>query len=246
MSIQYKNHDSLSTIQRDVLSDIAKALTERVTAQQSNISILNKTSFEYFTQRILLHHAITTRGMAKENFEHAFCDALNYAQKPPIATLNQSHNFRGEDIEIDSINYSLKTEGADALKPPNREKITISKYMEVNGARPCVENYTKFRVLLRKRFLPHLENYKGIFMLRCFRYPESICYSLIEIPVSLFKLVESIDESKYRKSKNSLSVPVELEGEKIFTFCLDGSDEKITIRSLAVSKCRIHGTWEFG
>ena len=198
-----------------------------------------------FAGRLLIQHALTASVMKKKRFEYALLQTAHAVDY--VATLTRSSTNPGEDIRINDITYSLKTEAAKSIHPA---KITISKFQEARWIRDC-QTPADFAEGTRRHVGRHLDQYERILMLRVFRLSEEsmsgkrVRYDLIEIPLSVLRRVLHLpDEAFAEKSgSGSSSADVKDEGRRLFRLSLDGSVEKVTIRSLLVEACLKHGSW---
>lgn len=256
----------LNRVQVSLLLEMARAMTveiEQYIAENSDILV---PSFnENFSNRLIIHHATHAEKFKKKAFEYAFASASNSAGR--TATITMSSTNPGEDVVVDKIKFSLKTEASAKLTP--RKSITISKLMEARWIRDCggPEDFAKQTI---QRVVAHLGKYERILMLRAYdilppavsqavpvRQGSSpiqeqvtilpkIRYDLYEIPLNILVLVEGLKTSDFKpKTRNggsSAKVFTE-DGKHAFTITLDGSVEKVRISSLGTRFCYLHGCW---
>jgi len=229
-----------------MLADIARSLSKDVEEQINPDSDLVTQDFaEAFAARILIHHALMASEMKKRRFEYALqqtARAVGYD-----AELTRSRTNPGQDIRIDGTAFSLKTEAASNIRP---DKITISKFQEARWIRNC-HTPAEFAEGTRRNVGRHLNQYERILLLRVFELEkdsfsgESVRYDLVEIPVPLLrKALELPDEEFDEETKaGSSGADIREAGRRLFRLTLDGSVEKVTIRSLLVDACIEHGSW---
>jgi hypothetical protein len=230
-----------------MLAEIAKSLSHD--AQQTinpESNLVSEDFAQAFAGRLLIHHALSASVMKKKRFEYALLQtahAVDYS-----ATLTRSSTNPGEDIRINGITYSLKTEAARNIQPG---KITISKFQEARWIRDC-HTPAEFAEGTRRHVGRHLAQYERILMLRVFAleggasvFGKRIRYNLVEIPLSVLRKVLHLPDEAYSEesSAGSSAANVEEDGRRIFRLTLDGSVEKVTIRGLSVDACIKHGSW---
>lgn len=229
-----------------MLTDIAQSLSQDVEKQINSCSDLVTEDFaEAFAGRILIHHALTASVMKKKRFEYALQQTARAVGHD--AVLSRSSTNPGEDIRIDGVTFSLKTEAAKNIHP---DKITISKFQEARWIRGC-HTPSEFAEGTRRHVGRHLDQYERILILRVFEMEENpmfgrrVRYDLVEIPLSVLrKVLDLPDEAFDEESKAGSSGANIREGERrLFRLTLDGSVEKVTIRSLLVDACIEHGSW---
>src|SRR5579859_3226656 len=99
----------LQPAQVKLLTDMARALTQPVERHIDPASDLlnNEDLAIYFTNRLLLHHAVQEEKFTKKAFEYALRDACRAAGKRAELIINPTHP--GPDIDVDGVRYSLKT-----------------------------------------------------------------------------------------------------------------------------------------
>lgn len=83
-------------------------------------------------------------------------------------------------------------------------------------------------------------------MLRAIWQEPVICYQLVDIPVSLLKLIETVELNvvERRSGRQSLGGDVYHAERKVFHVHFDGSDGKCQIRRLSVSDCNLLFAWD--
>ncbi|MFP4219502.1 MAG: hypothetical protein ACLFQ7_03290 [Phormidium sp.] len=196
--------------------------------------------WEDFSAQLLAYHAFHEEKLTKKAFEYLMMASSNATQK--TAKLIKNPNHPGQDIIIDNINFSLKTEGSKSIK---RDELTISKLMEARWIRDC-KTKQQFVQGIQDHIMSHLSSYERIFCLRSFDRDDYLEYELVEIPLDLLKSVSQIQASHLgRLTKNGgCSANVIHQGEKAFTLRLDGSVEKVTIANIKIKNCIRHTVWK--
>jgi hypothetical protein len=229
-----------------MLTDIARSLSKDVEKQINPGSDLVTEDFaEAFAGRILIHHALTASVMKKKRFEYALQQTARAVGHD--AVLTRSSTNPGEDIRIDGTTFSLKTEAAQNIHP---DKITISKFQEARWIREC-HTPAEFAEGTRQHVGRHLNQYDRILILRVFELDEDplfgkqIRYDLVEIPLALLRKVLGLPDHAFDEETRagSSGADVRENGRRLFRLTLDGSVEKVTIRSLLVDACFEHGSW---
>jgi hypothetical protein len=240
--------DSLPEGRKKILLEIAESLSTDVQQEVDSSSELVTSGFaDAFAARLLAHHAMTKSVMKKRRFEYAMlqtAEAVGYD-----ASLARSSTNPGEDIQINGANFSLKTEAAKGI---SRNKITISKLQEARWIREC-DSPQDFASGTRQHLGRHVSQYERIFILRVFQpdtldelQSNQIRYDLVEVPVGLLEKVLELPPEDFKEpsSAGSSGAAVRDEnGKRLFYVTLDGSVEKVTIRSLRTDECKTHGSW---
>lgn len=190
-----------------------------------------------------IHHCFSNEPFRKDKFEYALdrtCKLCHHKSKlsPP--------NNQGEDITIDGVRYSLKTE---AEKSIIANEIHISKFRELGkgGWTDKVEEL----VGLRKQFLDHLARYDRILTLRCLTKGNPYWqYELVEIPKDLLQKAEFgtlriMNESRQLPKPGYCDVNDPIQG-LLFQLYFDGGGErKLQLRHLQKSLCQVRAEWIF-
>jgi len=229
-----------------MLTEIGESLSLDVEQTFNKGSDLVTEDFaEAFAGRLLIHHALTASVMKKKRFEYALLQTAHAVDYE--AVLTRSSTNPGEDIRINGTTYSLKTEAAKNIRP---DKITISKFQEARWIREC-HTPAEFAKGTRQHVGRHLDQYERILMLRVFELGEDpkfgrrIRYDLVEIPLSVLRRVLDLPDEAFDEETNagSSGANIKENGRRLFRLTLDGSVEKVTIRSLLVDACIEHGSW---
>lgn len=235
-----------------IIADIADALVKVVEIQsESSDALLGQESFhQYFSNVLLVHHATNDDKFKKKAFEFAFrgaCAGLGLNARITANPMNP-----GADVMVGSVRFSLKTEAGEAISP---RKVVISKLMEARWIREISSHQTRGTQAATK-VLHHLKQYDRILVLRAFdvftqNVRTAARYELWEIPKALLLLVGRLrdDEFSQPTANNSFAASVKVIDAQTrvvrsaFSFRMDGSVEKVTISSLAVTCCVHHVTW---
>lgn len=196
--------------------------------------------WEDFSARLLAYHAFHEERLTKKSFEYLILASSNSTGK--TAKLITNSNHPGQDIIIDNVNFSLKTEGSKSIK---KDELTISKLMEARWIRDC-KTKQQFVQSIQDHIMSHLSSYERIFCLRSFDKDDDLEYELVEIPLDLLELVSQIQASHLGPfTKNGgCSANVIHQGKKAFTLRLDGSVEKVTVANLKIENCIRHAVWK--
>jgi hypothetical protein len=195
-----------------------------------------------FRQRLQIHHATHEEAFKKKTFEFAFKSASIASGRK--AEMDTNDTSPGYDVIVDGQKFSLKTEAGKSINP---KYITISKLMEARWMRECLTGVDFQRGM--KHLMGHFSKYDRVLILRAVRVDEpfrGMRYDLLEIPLSLLKLVEKLlptDFAPRGEKSGGSSATVKSGNEEGFKLRLDGSVEKVTINRLKVSLCKKHASW---
>ncbi len=237
----YVRIQTLSQSQQNLVSDVIGAFEKRIATEINPHSDICTTKFsEDFQNRLVLYHAMNEEALSKKTFEYALRGACRFDKR--IAHLDANPTNPGTDIDIDGEAFSLKTEAAKSI---SRKSLTISKLMEARWIREC-QNGDDYLRGVCNNIVTHLQQYQRILMLRAFGPKDHLYeYHLIEIPLDilLHSANLSAPDFKPRTKNGSSGADVKINGQKAFSLILDGSVEKVTIRSLDLQFCKLHGKW---
>lgn len=139
------------------------------------------------------------------------------------------------DLKVGTLRLSLKTETG---KITRKDSISITKLC-------TTETGTWDSPSLIAHALKHLDRYDHILMLRAIWGKTAIGYQLVDIPLSVLRLISGLTVVPVgkRKGRQSLGVDV-LEGDKrVFHIHFDGADGKCQIRGLTVGRCKLLLEW---
>jgi Type II site-specific deoxyribonuclease len=231
----------LTTTRLMLLNRMASALQMTFDSWSDPNSDLATALFsEYFTSRLLIHHAVVEEKLNKKSFEYIFRDALRHDGKTAHITASNIHP--GADLVVNGTRISLKTE---ASKDIREMKITISKFMEARWIRD--QDAFGLAELASEKIREHLAGYDRVIMLRAFSSVKNkVKYNLIEIPHDLLILASSLEPDGISLNSGRSgggSTIVRQKDQEAFTLRFDGSVEKVTITNLRMDLCTIHATW---
>jgi hypothetical protein len=233
----------LHPLQLGLVISVAEILQTRVQiARLPNSDFANDNFMVAFGNRLLIHHAFTYAALTKKHFEHAFEAASLEAGHEAEVVSNATHP--GEDLSLNGLKCSLKTEAAASIRDGD---ITISKLSEARWIQQCTDLEALVEAV-KWRIPAQLETIDRMFTLRFFRRQAGVVeYQLVEIPMHLFKAISNLQLSDFspRTRQGGSTATVQIGDTRIFALRLDGSDGKITISNLKVSQCIIHATWRF-
>lgn len=231
----------LSPERVQLLIEMGHALTRSVKSTVAPDSDIVVSAFERdFSGRLLLFHAMHDAALTKKTFEYFFVGSSRAAGREASQTENSV--YPGEDVVVDGRKFSLKTEGGLSI---SRSAVHISKLMEARWIREC-SNSDDFCAQSRDRITTHLAHYERIISLRSFLGESNVKYELIEIPKEILLGISRLrpnDFSAKTANGSSHATVRGTDGSKWFVLSLDGSVEKITVRSLPLRLCTIHATW---
>ncbi len=238
--------DNLTPYQRQLIEQLKSAFQKQVEKNIELDSDIVTLAFENaFRTRLLFHHVWNDEPMTKKSFEYAFRDALRADGKS--AELNSSNTARGYALICEGTKYSLKTEAHSAI---SERTIHISTLMEARWIRDCHKSREYLLNMIHVHVLGHFANYDRIVTLRVFRKTSdkglaSVNYQMVEIPKSVVLHIGNLTATDFAEigELNQTSARVYINGTLAFTLSIDGSDEKITIRSLDMRFCKLHAKW---
>jgi hypothetical protein len=145
-------------------------------------------------------------------------------------------NSPTHDLQVGRFRLSLKSETGKITRP---RLIAITKLCTTEaGAWDSAS--------LIAHALRHLERYDYIFMLRAIWGAGSIHYQLVEIPLSVLRMMARCTPVAVgkRKGRQSLAADVIDGNELVFHVHFDGADGKCQIRNLQVGRCRMLLEWD--
>lgn len=231
----------LSAQEAELVVDLVSALKLKATSKLAPSSDICSEQFSAdFVSRLKVYHALNDDVLKKKTFEYAFARALSKSGRVAVVTDNSV--LAGEDVLVDGVKYSLKTEASKSIRPGS---ITISKLMEARWIRECTDS-DSILSSVRANVVAHLRRYDRILILRAFKGASYYRYRLVEIPVGLLLKMNDLEVNSFkpRTSNGSSRATVYVDGLPAYSVILDGSVEKITINSLVESLCFVHGEWQ--
>jgi len=169
-------------------------------------------------------------------FETLVEEAFKRIKKPFTLIEATGRNQPRHDLVVEKTKLSLKTETGEGTHP---RFISITKLCTTER-----EPWTP--EVLVGRVMEHLRRYDVILMLRAIWEPPVIHYQLVEIPISLLKLIETAELQPVgrRKGRQSLGADVRSRESKVFHVHFDGSDGKCQVRDLDVRLCHMLEQWD--
>lgn len=233
--------NGLTSQEAELVVDLVNALKLKATANlAANSDICSEQFSADFVSRLKVYHALNDDVLKKKTFEYAFARALSKCGRAAIVTENSV--LAGEDVLVDGVKYSLKTEASKAIRA---HSITISKLMEARWIRECSDSNSILHAV-RANVVAHLRRYDRILVLRAFKGEAFYRYRLVEIPVELLLKMDALEVSSFsaRTKNGSSRATVHIDGRSAYSVVLDGSVEKITITGLLESLCFLHGEWQ--
>ncbi|HEJ3696696.1 TPA: hypothetical protein SL425_000382 [Pseudomonas aeruginosa] len=233
-------YQELNPKEAELVLELVKALKRQAKSYENPESDICDARFsEDFVSRLKIYHALNDDVLKKKTFEYAFARSLGCSGKSAIVTESSVHP--GEDVLVEGVKFSLKTEASKSINP---NSITISKLMEARWIRECT-NGESIAAAVKSNVVSHLKRYDRILVLRAFKEKYSYRYRLVEIPVGLLLLMDALrpDDFSPRTRNGSSRAVVYYQSAHAFSLSLDGSVEKITIHGLRESLCILHGEW---
>lgn len=209
---------------------------------------VSETFAQEFGDILRAHHLGSDQPLSKDKFEYATVRAFLEVGVPASKTAGGT--YPGQDITVDGIPWSLKSEAARNIR---RDKIHISKFMELGKGAWFTEDDL---IALRERMFDHLTKYDRIITLRCFNESSlgsgvrTYTYELVEIPKSLFERsadfpIEFKTNSRQNPVPASCYVLDRFGNVEMELYFDGGTERKLQIRSILKSSCIVHGTWTF-
>jgi hypothetical protein len=184
-----------------------------------------------------VHHSIYPTVPPQGIYFEALVERTFRAIHKPVTVITAGGTNRPRyDIQVDNTRISLKTETGMGTK---RDFINITKLCTTEREPWDAET-------LKTRAMAHLSRYDVILMLRTIWGKDLILYQLIDIPVSLLRLLDGCEPKPVgrRAGRQSLGAEVMREGHVAFHIHFDGSDGKCQIRGLRVADCKLLVQWE--
>ena len=230
-------------MQEQLEEEINKEIIDKIKAsisKQPVFTLHNQSRFQnqdciYLAKRLQLHHCISDEPFKKESFEYLLVDC--FARRGIHAKRNSDPTYPGQDIIVNGENWSCKTETSSKIKPSH---INITKFMECAWQKDFSkkEDYIKTAI---PRIINHLSKYETILTMRYFQNRD---YEIVEIPKSLIEVARQCDLQNMGDFTGRRGITIYCEGDrKGMKIVFDGSDDKIKISSIPVSKCIKHITF---
>jgi Type II site-specific deoxyribonuclease len=189
--------------------------------------------------QLLLHHATHEEPVNKKTFEYVFRNAAEASGH--AARVNTNTTDASEDVRVDDVKFSLKTEAA---KRQSKAGIYIQKLMEARWIRDC-DTPVELAATASRAIPEHLDRYERIVLLRGRREADSVLYTLVEIPKRVLMLVATLtaDSFELKNKFGSSGANVFEGGDRIFRLYLDGSVEKVRVFNLRLDRCIVRMRW---
>ena len=168
-------------------------------------------------------------------FEYLAEQAFKRSGWPADQVILTTPNSPMHDLKVGSLRLSLKTETGRITR---KDSISITKLY-------TTETGTWDSPSLIAHALKHLGRYDHILMLRAVWRANAIGYQLVDIPLSVLRLISGLTVAPVgrRKGRQSLGVDVSEGEKKVFHIHFDGADGKCQIRGLTIGRCRLLLEW---
>jgi restriction endonuclease SmaI-like protein len=168
-------------------------------------------------------------------FESLVEKALRDINKP-FTVIPGARNQPTHDLLVGGVRLSIKTETGKGTRP---NFITITKLS-------TMEREPWDRESLVSRMVTHLSGYDVILLLRAIWTLPLLHYQLVEVPVSLLKLMATAEFEKAgrRAGRQSLGADVCKKDAVAFHVHFDASDGKCSIRNLRLELCATLLEWD--
>jgi hypothetical protein len=183
------------------------------------------------------HHFIYPRIPPQGIYFEALVErAFKQVRQPATRVKPTNRNAPRDDLMVGDVRLSLKTETGLSTK---LDFIHITKLLTTEK-RPWAADS------LIARALRHLSRYDRILMLRAIWELPVIHYQVVDIPITLLRLIEGAQLMPVGKvtDRQSLGADVYQDGTKVFHVHFDGTDGKCQIRGLAVADCQLLFAWD--
>jgi Type II site-specific deoxyribonuclease len=192
---------------------------------------------EFLKTYVDVHHSIYPTVPPQGIYFEALVEKTFRAINKPLTVIKAGGvNQPRYDILFEGHRISLKTETGLGTK---RDLINVTKL--------CTTEREPWDAgTLKARAIEHLGRYDIILMLRAVWEPATMRYQLVEIPVSLLRLLGDCEPTPVgrRPGRRSLGADVVRGGKVVFRVHFDGSDGKCQIRNLRVEDCKLLLEWE--
>jgi hypothetical protein len=186
---------------------------------------------------INIHHSIYKELPPQGIYFEALVEEAFRRIKKPFTLIEPGvRNQPRHDLLVENARISLKTETGVGTRA---QKISITKL--------CTTEREPWEAsVLLERTAEHLDRYDYILMLRAVWQLPLIHYQLVEIPVTLLKLMANSTFASVgkRTGRQSIGADVVREGEILFHVHFDGSDGKCQIRNLDLKNCSTLSEWD--
>lgn len=168
-------------------------------------------------------------------FEYLAEQAFKRSGWPAAEVILTTPNSPMHDLKVGSQRLSLKTETG---KITRKDAISITKLC-------TTETGTWDSPSLIAHTLKHLDRYDHILMLRAIWGKTAIAYQLVDIPLTVLRLIANLTVIPVgkRKGRQSLGIDVFEGKSKVFHVHFDGADGKCQIRGLTIGRCKLLLEW---
>jgi Type II site-specific deoxyribonuclease len=169
-------------------------------------------------------------------FEYLAEQAFKRSGWPADEVILTTPNSPTHDLKVGPLRLSLKTETG---KITRKGAIAITKLCTTETG-----NWDSPSLIAHA--IKHLDRYDHILMLRAIWRTTAIGYQLVDVPLSVLRLISGLTALPVgkRAGRHSLGADVFDGKEKVFRIHFDGADGKCQIRGLAVSRCSLLLEWE--
>ena len=180
-----------------------------------------------------IYHELPPQGIY---FEALVEEAFRHIKKPFTAIESGGRNQPRHDLLVEDTRISLKTETGVGTHP---RLITITKL--------CTTEREPWEPpVLLSRVAEHLNRYEFILMLRAVWTDPLIHYQLVEIPISLLRLMAVADFRVvgHRTGRKSFGADILEGGAVLYRVHFDGADGKCQVRRLDIERCDTLLEWD--
>jgi hypothetical protein len=227
---------TLSPAKQKQLTGITRALAEPIEADINwEAGLITQEFADEFASRLQLHHATHSKELQRIAIEDTFRAASLAAGRTVSPPMSATARFIDEIINKEGV--ALK---GSAAKNMREDQVHISKLCEAAWIQD-VRGSAQRAEAAKNQIKGYLAVVDRIYQLRVMPNINKWTYQLVEIPVSLFKPILSLDKNLF--APDGPRIEVADESGPCMTFILDRSDSKITVAKIPITRCVVHGRW---
>lgn len=233
--------------QREAIERMVDAFLDGSSATANPSSDFMTQEFaDEFCDTLRVHHMGTLQPLSKDKFEFALVETFKRVGIPARKT--DGGTFPGQDIWVDDVPWSCKTEAAAAIRA---DQLHISKFKELGKGAWQTEADL---VALRQTMFDHLTKYDRIMVLRCLSRVATegagtvFQYEVVEIPKDLLLMAADFPINFNASKQNPVPASCWVRDENgavLFELYFDGGTErKLQVRKIRKDACVVHGEFE--
>ncbi|HUC55810.1 MAG TPA: hypothetical protein VMA95_00305 [Streptosporangiaceae bacterium] len=240
----HRKIDRLTDGQADVVGGFVDAVLAPMHSERLPATWLTVPAWEdAFLARLRGHHGLSKDPLSTTQFEAAFNESCLAAGWQVEVAASATQRFFDTTITVAGSRPRRLSLKASSAKDMSIRRVHISKLTEAAWIQD-VRRKTDRRDRIVSLFREYESVTSSIVMLRGFRGREgcAVYYELLEIPTAIFAPVArlTVDQAQL----GTIKVPdADLPD---FAIRVDRSDAKITVTSIRLDLCVIHGRWGVG